>query len=96
MVTLAELELGVLIAIDARARSLRLSTLKKAQQLNPMPIDENVASAFSALVAELKQEGRKLSVQDAWIAATALTRRVAVCTQDSDFDDLPGLAVYRV
>lgn len=96
VVTLAELELGVLIADDAQVRATRLATLKKAQQLQPLPIDETVASSFSALVAKLRQDGRKLKVQDAWIAATARIHKVAICSQDTDFDDLPGVTVIKV
>ncbi len=97
VVTLAELELGVLLATDARTRARRLATVTRARELMaPLPIDERVASAFAALVAELRQEGQRLAVQDAWIAATAIAHEAAVCTQDEDFDGVPGLRVLRV
>ncbi len=95
--TLAELEIGVLVAPDARTRATRLATFMRARQTSQaLAIDEHVASAFARLVAELKQEGRTLRVQDAWIAATAIAHGAALCTQDSDFDDVPGVAVIRV
>lgn len=95
--TLAELELGVLLATDARTRARRLGTFTRARELvTALPIDEPVTSSFAALVAELRQDGRTLRVQNAWIAATALAHDAAVCTQDADFDEVPGLAVLRV
>lgn len=97
VVTLAELELGVLVAADAGARSRRLATLTRALELvSALPVDERTASAFAGLVAQLRQAGRRVSVQDAWIAATALAHDAAVCTQDDDFDALPGVRVERV
>ncbi len=97
VVTLAELELGVLLATDARTRARRLATVTRARELMaPLPIDERVASAFAALVAELRQDGRRLAVQDAWIAATAIAHDASVCTQDDDFDGVPGVRVLRV
>lgn len=96
VVTLAELELGVLVASDTRVRTRRLETLQRARELRPLPIDERVASQFAALIAELKEDGRSLKVQDAWIAATARAHGVAVCTQDRDFSDLPGVVVVSV
>lgn len=96
VVTLAELELGVLVADEARVRARRLATLNKARELRALAVDQAVASEFAALVAELRQAGRRLKVQDAWIAATALRHRAAVASQEDDFDDLPGLVVVKV
>jgi len=97
VVTLAELELGVLLASHARTRARRLGTFTRARELvTALPIDEPVASSFAALIAELRQGGRTMRVQDAWIAATALAHGAAVCSQDADFEGIPGLAVVRV
>lgn len=96
VVTLAELELGVLMANDLKSRSDRLATLKYAQAVRALPIDEQVASAFAVIIASLKRKKRSLRVQDAWIAATALAKDAAVCTQDGDFNAVDGLMVIRV
>lgn len=96
VVTLAELELGVLVAEETGVRARRLATLSKAREMRALPVDEGVASQFAALVAQLREAGRALKVQDAWIAATARRYEVAVASQDADFADLPGLDVVRV
>ena len=97
VVTLAELELGVLLARDTTARSRRLRTLVRVRDaVRALPVDGRVASAFSALVAELRQVGRRLGVNDAWIGATAIAHGAILYTQDADFDAVPGLSVIRV
>ncbi len=96
VVTIGELRLGVLMADDLEARSRRLATLQVAGLLEPIPIDEQVAEAWSELVASMRREGRRIPLNDSWIAATALARGMSVVTQDSDFDDVPGLDVVRV
>ena len=97
VVTLAELELGVQMATTETVRAERLRTLRALTATYvAIPIDEPVASAFAELVATLRRDGRRLRVQDAWIAATARAHDAAVYTQDADFDGVPGLDVVRV
>lgn len=96
VVTVGELHLGVLLAADVDRRALRLATLRLAEQLEPLPIDESVAQAWATLVARLRTAGRRMPINDSWIAATALARGMPVVTQDSDYDDVPGLRVVKV
>ena len=96
VVTVGELHLGVLMAADVDRRALRLATLRLAEQLEPLPIDESVAQAWATLVARLRTAGRRMPISDSWIAATALARGMPVVTQDSDYDDVPGLRVVKV
>ena len=97
IVTLAELELGVHMAGDAATRARRLATLTAARHVStPLPIDEPVSSAFAELIAVLREEGRSLRVQDAWIAATALAHDALLLTQDMDFERVPGLETVLV
>jgi predicted nucleic acid-binding protein len=86
VVTLAELELGVHLAKSDAVRAARLRTLQAVRTTYvALPIDERVAAAFAALVAQARRTGRRPKVQDAWIAATAHANGVAVYTQDDDF-----------
>lgn len=97
VVTLAELTLGVHMAASDDVRARRLATVAALRSaFVALPVDEEVASAFAELVAAARRAGRRPKVQDAWIAATALAHSVAIYTQDSDFDDLPGVDVVRV
>ncbi|HEV7493036.1 PIN domain-containing protein [Baekduia sp.] len=97
VVTIAELEMGVLAAGEPRERAARLKTLRDAEQVGALPVDQAVASAFAALVVEMRVAGLgKLGVQDAWIAATAIAHDADLLTQDADFDAVPGLRVVKL
>lgn len=97
VVTLAELELGVHMAATDAIRARRLATWGAVRTTYvALPVDEVVASAFAELVAGARRRGRRMRVQDAWIAATAKAHGVAVYAQDADFDAIPGVNVVRV
>lgn len=97
VVTLAELELGVHLAADEATRARRLATLGAVRATYvALPIDDIVSGAFAELVGHARRAKRRLTVPDAWIAATAKAHGAAVYTQDADFDGLPGVEVVRV
>lgn len=96
VVTIAELRLGVLMAATLQARARRLATLRLVESLQPLPVDDAVADAWALLVAALRKAGRKAPVNDSWIAATAIARRMPVATQDDDYDAMPGVEVIRL
>jgi predicted nucleic acid-binding protein len=88
VVSIAELELGVLVARDAQTRGRRLRTLSQVRTISAaLPIDERTASAYAQLAANVLSGGRKPRIHDTWIAATALANDAEVWTQDSDFSD---------
>jgi len=96
VVTIAELRLGVLSAQTLDVRAKRLATLRLAESLDPLPIDETVADAWATLVARLREAGKKAFRNDSWIAATAIAGRLPLATQDSDYDEMPGLRVIKI
>jgi len=97
VITVAELLLGVHMAEGEAIRARRLETVTTLRATyEALPIDEAVAAAFAALVADARRAGARPKLQDAWIAATARAHDAAVYTQDRDFDDLPGVDVVRV
>ena len=96
VVTVAELRLGVLAARDGPTRARRLDTLSAAMALDPLPVDEGVAGTWAALRLALRDAGRRMPINDSWIAATAIANDLAVASQDGDYDGVPGLRVLRV
>jgi predicted nucleic acid-binding protein len=97
VVTLAELELGVLMARDHDARSQRLQTLTRVrEQTAGLPADDRVASAYARLAAAELSAGRRPRVHDTWIAATALVHGAQVWTQDTDFTRFDAVEVVRI
>ena len=96
IITVGELRAGVLAASDVETRDRRLSTLVRALDLTPLPVDEPVADAWARLRVTLRDRGMKMPVNDSWIAATAMAHELPVVTQDADYVELPGLRVIRV
>lgn len=96
VITVGELRAGVLAAEDVDTRAQRLETYVAALRLDPLPIDAAVAEAWAHLRVLLRDNVKRMPVNDSWIAATAMALAVPVVTQDDDYVDVPGLAVLRV
>lgn len=96
VVTVAELHAGVLAASDTATRARRLATLDTLSDIEVIPIDEGTARAWAQLRVHLAERGRRINVNDLWIAATALSRGIPVVTQDNDFDPVVGVAGLSV
>ena len=96
VITIGELRAGVLAADAVRVRARRLATLTAAMELDPIPIDEDVAEQWARLRVLLRDSAQRMPVNDSWIAATAMALNVPVVTQDDDYVRLDELAVIRV
>ena len=99
VVTLAELTSGVLAAKDLFTRSRRIGTLNLMADAELLPVDEDVAAQWARLRAQVSAAGRRVNVNDLWIAATAAAHRLPIVTQDADFDvlvEVGGLEIIRV
>ena len=102
VITIGELQLGVLNADDALTRSRRADTLALARAADPIPVSEAVMVSWARLVADCRSAGvhRAVKLTDALIAATAIEHGLPVVTQDADFDQIagacPALAVIKV
>lgn len=95
MVTVGELRAGVLAATDLVTRDRRLATLTAVLALGAIPVDDEVAAAWARLRVSLRDLGRRIGVNDAWIAATAIALDVPLVTQDDGLPDIPGLRIIR-
>jgi predicted nucleic acid-binding protein len=95
-ITVGELQAGVLATSDTGVRAIRLATLEAIADIEVLPVDEAVGASWARLRVHLAESGRRLNVNDLWIAATALTHRIPVVTQDEDFDPVAGVGGLRV
>jgi predicted nucleic acid-binding protein len=95
-VTIAELQVGVLAATDTDVRARRMATLGAVSDIDVLAIDEAVAGTWALLRVHLADSGRRVNVNDLWIAATALAHEIPVVTQDQDFDMVEGVAGLTV
>jgi predicted nucleic acid-binding protein len=87
VVTIGELQLGVLAAEEAPARARRADTLALARAADPIPVSEAVMVAWARLVFECRRAGihRTVKLTDALIAATAIAHGLPVIAQDEDY-----------
>lgn len=102
VVTLGELQLGVLAARDASTRARRADTLALARAADPLPIGEAVMTTWARLVCDCRRVDIHSTVKltDALIAATAIEHGLPVVTQDEDYGRIakahPELRVVKV
>lgn len=99
VVTLAELQAGVLSATDTTTRARRLATLDAVSVVEALPVTAEAARQWAVLRVRLAEEGRRAKVNDLWIAAVAAANGMAVVSQDDDFDAIEavgGPSVIRI
>lgn len=102
VITIGELQLGVLSASDDGIRARRADTLALARAADPIPVSEAVMVTWARLVADCRAAGiqRTVKLTDALIAATAIEHGLPVVTQDGDFERIsgahPALRVLKV
>ncbi|MCS5734747.1 type II toxin-antitoxin system VapC family toxin [Herbiconiux daphne] len=99
VITLAELRAGVLAAVDTDTRARRLRTLEALGDVAVLPVDDGAAAEWARLRYRLHEAGRRVNVNDLWIASVALANDLPIVTQDADYDalaDLGGPEVIRV
>lgn len=95
VITASELLHGVHRARDAATRSRRASWIEAVIDRFPLlPVDLAGARAHARLSADLAAEGRLIGPNDLWLAATALSRGLALVTANRrEFERVPGLVV---
>jgi predicted nucleic acid-binding protein len=102
VVTIGELQLGILHASNDTTRARRADTLALARAADPIPIGEAIMVTWARLVSASKAAGvhRTIKLTDALIAATAIEHGLPVVTQDTDYDQMarayPDLQVLNV
>lgn len=97
VVTLAELQVGVLRAPSPTKRQRRLATLMSAQrEIDSIPVDEAVATTYAELCAWAWERSGRPAIADALIAATAATHGATLVTQDTGFAAFDDLDVFLV
>ena len=99
VITLAELNAGILAAGSADVRARRLATLDVVSDMEALPVDEDAARVWARLRVHLAETGRRMGINDLWIAAIAVSRGLPVITQDDDFaalDGAPGFTAIQL
>jgi predicted nucleic acid-binding protein len=99
-ITLAELSVGPLVAVDNRERAARQARLQEVEAVfQPLPFDAAAARAFGGIAAALRGSGRKPTARafDALIAATAVANRLPLYTCNvRDYAGMIGLELVEL
>ncbi|WP_035779781.1 type II toxin-antitoxin system VapC family toxin [Arthrobacter sp. H14] len=91
VITLGELHAGVLAAKDTEIRARRLATVESLARFEVLPVNADAARHWARLRFRLYEAGRKVNVNDLWIASVALAYGMPVATQDKDYEVLAGM-----
>jgi predicted nucleic acid-binding protein len=87
VITIAELEKGVLVAPSDTEQGKRLAHLGEVEaRFSALSFDVASARVLGRYMAEAKREERRLRVRDAIIAATGEAHDLIVYTRDDDFE----------
>lgn len=97
VVSVAEIRLGVLVAANVIERAQRLDRLVELElAYSPLPVDDDVASSYAAIVASERERGRRPRSMDALIAATALARGLTLYTRDEGLAKMTAVSVKLI
>jgi predicted nucleic acid-binding protein len=92
VISIAELQFGILVANTPDARAKRLARISGIQRrFDPLPVDDAVADSYSLLAARVAQIGRqpRARTMDLLIAATAHAHGATIYTRNAA--DLVGI-----
>jgi predicted nucleic acid-binding protein len=96
VITVAELTVGVLAASDTVTKASRLATLHALGPLEPLPVTAAAAAKWAELRVRLAEAGRRMNVNDLWIAAIAAANGLPIVTQDADFEPIEAVGGPQV
>lgn len=99
VITLAELNAGVLTAAESSTRSIRLRTLTRLAGMELLGVDIRAAEIWAQMRVFLAERRRRINVNDLWVASVALAHGLPIVTQDDDFtalEEFPGLSIIKV
>ena len=98
-VNVAEIRFGIDSMTDAKQKQKAMATLRRMRRKPLLRIGAETAEVFGALAARLTRSGRghDFRVQDLWLAAQAIERKLTLLTKNpKDFQDIPGLRFATV
>ena len=95
-ITRGELLAGVHAASSADVRAARLATVESLAGVATLPADSRAAAHWARLRHLLAAAGRRVNINDLWIAAIALANDLPVVTQDGDFAVIAEVSELRV
>lgn len=89
VIVLGEFRYGI---AQSRRRSVYEAWLAThLRDFDVLPVTDETTVSYAALRIALRQSGRPIPANDAWIAALAMQHQLPVLSRDTHFDAVPGL-----
>lgn len=95
-VVLGELLAGFRRGSRRRLNEQELEEFLMADRVYVMPMDDDTAECYAAILAHLLDAGTPVPTNDLWIAAAAMRMGLALLTLDAHFDRIPQIRVQRL
>jgi len=92
-VVLGELMAGFRGGTRRRANEDQLRFFLSSPRVGVLPIDEDTAERYAAIISSLRSAGVQVGTNDVWIAASAMQHGLMVVTTDADFLRIPQILV---
>ena len=81
----------MVVRVPARRLLRRAATGREPTNAEVLPVDHDVASAYAAILLDLRARGTPIPTNDVWIAATASRAGAPVVTFDAHLARVPGV-----
>ena len=91
VVVVAELSFGFMKGTRSRENEDRLQDTIKQLDIEIISIDRDVARKYAVIYLGLVQVGKKIPINDVWIAACCMHLGGTLYTRDRHFDAIAGL-----
>jgi predicted nucleic acid-binding protein len=85
-VVLGELHYGFLKGSRRDYNERKLAEIIEVLGIRIIPIDENVARKYGGIYLSLVRKGRKIPINDVWIAASCMAMGGTILTRDRHFE----------
>lgn len=90
-IVLGELRAGFLLGSKGAANEKYLEEFLQLPKVRVAGVDADTTRHYAAVVQQTVRAGRKIPMNDAWIAALAIQHDLALCTRDRHFEHIPQL-----
>ena len=81
------------LADGTKRRDLESRSAQYFAAMPCLPVPPDAAGHYAGIKLGCERQGKTVSDNDLWIAATALATRATLVTRDPDFGCVPGLAI---
>ncbi|ALE40535.1 virulence associated protein C [Leptospira interrogans serovar Hardjo-prajitno] len=95
-VVLGELRAGFLSGNRTNKKERSLKKFLNDPRVIILYPDKQTIHYYSQIRKDLKKHGTLISENDEWIAASAISRKIPLCTMNKDFENVGSLNIKKI